>query len=50
MILRDHAALHRFGPVACFAITFAATALGSLVALLAIRATAPPRIIRWLGA
>ena len=50
MILRDHAALHRFGPAACFAITFAATALGSLVALLAIRATAPPRIIRWLGA
>jgi peptidoglycan/LPS O-acetylase OafA/YrhL len=50
MILRDHAALHRFGPLAYFAITFAAATLGSIVALLAIRATAPPNIIRWLGA
>ena len=50
MSLRDHAALHRFGPVANFAITYAVTALGSIVALLAIRASAPPRVIRWLGA
>jgi fucose 4-O-acetylase-like acetyltransferase len=50
MILRDHVALHRFGPVANFAITYAVTALGSIFLLLAIRATAPPRMIRWLGA
>ncbi len=50
MSLRDHAALHRFGPVANFAITYAVTALGSIVALLAIRAAAPARLIRWLGA
>jgi surface polysaccharide O-acyltransferase-like enzyme len=50
MILRDHTALHRFGPLAYFAITFAAATSGSIVALLAIRATAPPYLIRWLGA
>ena len=50
MILRDHVALHRFGPGISFAITYAVTALGSLVLLLAIRAAAPPRMIRWLGA
>ena len=50
MILRDHVALHRFGPGVNFAITYAVTALGSIVFLLAIRATAPPRMIRWLGA
>jgi fucose 4-O-acetylase-like acetyltransferase len=50
MSLRDHAALYRFGPVANFAITYAVTALGSIGALLAIRAAAPARLIRWLGA
>jgi surface polysaccharide O-acyltransferase-like enzyme len=50
MSLRDHAALHRFGAIASFAITYAVTALGSIVALLAIRAAAPARLIRWLGA
>jgi peptidoglycan/LPS O-acetylase OafA/YrhL len=50
MSLRDHAALYRFGPVANFAITYTATALGSIGALLAIRAAAPARLIRWLGA
>jgi surface polysaccharide O-acyltransferase-like enzyme len=50
MILRDHAALYRFGPVASFAITYAATALGSIAALLTVRATASPRVTRWLGA
>jgi peptidoglycan/LPS O-acetylase OafA/YrhL len=50
MILRDHAALHRFGPVASFAITYAAAISGSIIALLAVRATASPRLIRWLGA
>jgi surface polysaccharide O-acyltransferase-like enzyme len=50
MILRDHAALYRFGPVANFAITYAVTALGSILTLLVIRAAAPPRLIRWLGA
>ncbi len=50
MILRDHVALHRLGPVVDFAFTYAVTVLGSIVLLLAIRATAPPRMIRWLGA
>jgi surface polysaccharide O-acyltransferase-like enzyme len=50
MLLRDHAALHRFGPVANFAITYAVTASGSIILLLAIRAAVPPRLIRWLGA
>jgi hypothetical protein len=50
MLLRDHAALRRFGPVANFAITYAVTASGSIVALLVIRAAVPSRLIRWLGA
>ena len=50
MILRDHTELRRFGPVASFAITYAVTASGSILALLAIREIAPPRIVRWLGA
>ena len=50
MTLRDHAALHRFGPVATFWITYAVTALGSIAALLAIQAAAPPQLRRWLGA
>ena len=50
MMLRDHAALHRFGPAADFAITYAVTALGSIAALLVTRAAAPPRLCRWLGA
>jgi uncharacterized membrane protein YdjX (TVP38/TMEM64 family) len=50
MTLRDHAGLRQFGPVANFAITYTATASGSIVALLAVRAIAPPRVIRWLGA
>jgi fucose 4-O-acetylase-like acetyltransferase len=50
MLLRDHAALERFGPVAGFAITYAVTASGSIVLLLVIRSTAPPTLIRWLGA
>jgi surface polysaccharide O-acyltransferase-like enzyme len=50
MALRDHAALRQFGPAADFAITYAVTAVGSILLLLAIRAAAPPRLIRWLGA
>ena len=50
MMLRDHAALHRFGPAASFAITYAVTTLGSIVTLLAVRAAASPRLCRWLGA
>jgi surface polysaccharide O-acyltransferase-like enzyme len=50
MILRDHVLPQRLGLAACFGITFAATTLGSVVALLAIRMAAPPRMIRWLGA
>jgi peptidoglycan/LPS O-acetylase OafA/YrhL len=49
MILRDHAGLRQFGSIADFAITYTVTASGSIVALLAVRATAPPRMIRWLG-
>jgi hypothetical protein len=40
----------QFGPAADFAITYTVTALGSILALLAVRAIAPPRMIRWLGA
>jgi peptidoglycan/LPS O-acetylase OafA/YrhL len=50
MLLRDHAALARFGPVAYFTITYAVTASGSIVLLLVVRAAVPPRLIRWLGA
>ena len=49
MIMRDHAGLRQFGSIADFAITYTVTASGSIVALLAVRATAPPRMIRWLG-
>jgi peptidoglycan/LPS O-acetylase OafA/YrhL len=49
-LLRDQAELRRLGPAADFAITYALTALGSIVALLAVREFAPPRLIRWLGA
>jgi peptidoglycan/LPS O-acetylase OafA/YrhL len=50
MLLREQAELRRLGPAADFAITYALTALGSIVALLAVREFAPPRLIRWLGA
>jgi hypothetical protein len=50
MVLRDDAGLMRLGPVADFAITFAVTASGSILALLSVRALAPPRLVRWLGA
>jgi fucose 4-O-acetylase-like acetyltransferase len=49
MALRDHAQLRQFGPAADFAITYAVTASGSIVALLAVRALTPPRLCRWLG-
>jgi peptidoglycan/LPS O-acetylase OafA/YrhL len=50
MVLRDQAKLRQLGPAADFAITYAVTALGSIVALLAVREIAPPRLVRWLGA
>jgi hypothetical protein len=50
MLLRDHAGLSQFGPTVNFAITYAVTASGSVLALLAVRKFAPPRMIRWLGA
>lgn len=50
MILRDHAMLRQLGPAAELAITYAVTASGSIIALLAIRGVVPPRICRWLGA
>jgi surface polysaccharide O-acyltransferase-like enzyme len=50
MLLRDHAGLDSLGPAAAFAITYLLTASGSILALLAVREIAPPRLIRWLGA
>jgi surface polysaccharide O-acyltransferase-like enzyme len=50
MALRDHADLRQFGPAANFAITFAVAVTGSVLALLAVRSIAAPRVIRWLGA
>jgi surface polysaccharide O-acyltransferase-like enzyme len=50
MALRDHAGLGRLGPAANFLVTYAVTALGSILALLAVRATIPARLSRWLGA
>lgn len=44
------AGLRQFGPAANFAITYAVIASVSIVALLAVREFAPPRIVRWLGA
>ena len=49
MALRDHAQLRRFGPAADFAITYAVTVSGSIVALLAVRVLTPSRLCRWLG-
>jgi surface polysaccharide O-acyltransferase-like enzyme len=50
MALRDHAELHQLGSAAGSAITYIVTASGSILALLAVREIAPPRMIRWLGA
>jgi surface polysaccharide O-acyltransferase-like enzyme len=50
MTLRDHARLDRFDPAVGFVITYAVTAIGSIAALLLIRASAPARLSRWLGA
>ncbi|MDB5616826.1 acyltransferase family protein [Tardiphaga sp.] len=50
MALRDHAGLRPLGPLADSAITAALTILASILALLAIRRFAPPRVSRWLGA
>jgi peptidoglycan/LPS O-acetylase OafA/YrhL len=50
MALRDHAELRQLGPLASSAITFAVTAVSSVLALLAVRALMPRQISRWLGA
>jgi fucose 4-O-acetylase-like acetyltransferase len=50
MIMRDHAGLRPLGPLADSAITYAVTIVTIVLALLAVRRVAPPRIIRWLGA
>jgi surface polysaccharide O-acyltransferase-like enzyme len=50
MILRDHASLRGYGAGADFGVTFALTAVTSIVTLLAVRRFAPPRFVRWLGA
>jgi peptidoglycan/LPS O-acetylase OafA/YrhL len=50
MLLRDHTGLHQLSPAVSFAVTYAITASGSILALLAVRKFAPPHMIRWLGA
>ncbi len=50
MILRDHASLRDSGTIADFAITYAVTAILSILALLLIRRTASARVAQWLGA
>ena len=50
MALRDHAGLDRFDPAVGFVITYAVTAIASIAALFAIRASAPVCVSRWLGA
>lgn len=50
MALRDHAGLTQLGLVANFAVTFTVAAFGSILALLIVRAIAPPYLLRWLGA
>ena len=50
MFLRDHVGLKQFDPATSFAISFTVAAFGSILALLTVRAIAPPYLIRWLGA
>jgi fucose 4-O-acetylase-like acetyltransferase len=50
MTLRDHAELRQFGPLANSTITFAVTGIGTVLALLAVRALMPRQVCRWLGA
>jgi peptidoglycan/LPS O-acetylase OafA/YrhL len=50
MALRDHAGLDRFDPAIGFVITYVVTAIGSIAALILIRASTPVRLSRWLGA
>jgi surface polysaccharide O-acyltransferase-like enzyme len=50
MALRDHASLRASGAAADFAITYMATAIASVAALLAVRQIAPSSLTRWLGA
>jgi len=50
MFLRDYIGLKQFDPATSFAISFTVAALGSILALLIVRAIAPPYLIRWLGA
>jgi surface polysaccharide O-acyltransferase-like enzyme len=50
MILRDDAGLNQLGSATDFAVTFTVAASGSILALLIVRAIAPPYLLRWLGA
>jgi surface polysaccharide O-acyltransferase-like enzyme len=50
MFLRDQVGLTQFDPATSFAISFTVAALGSILALLIVRAIAPSYLIRWLGA
>jgi peptidoglycan/LPS O-acetylase OafA/YrhL len=50
MLLRDHSPLPHLGAVVDFLSTYSITVAVSAGALLAVRALAPPSVIRWLGA
>lgn len=50
MILRDHSPLPHLGAVVDFLATYSIAVAVSAGALLAVRALAPPSVIRWLGA
>jgi len=50
MGLRDHAGLRQWGAITDTAITVTVTIVASVVALLAVRKFAPPRVAHWLGA
>lgn len=50
LALRDHASLHTAGVITDFAITYAATVIASVGALLVVRRIVPSGISQWLGA
>jgi hypothetical protein len=50
MLLRDHAPLRQLGPIAASAVTYVTATAGSVLALIAVREFASPRLCRWLGA
>jgi len=50
MALRDHVAMHQFGPILNSAMTFALTVTSSVLVLAAVRQVASRPALRWLGA